>query len=1762
MKNASNFGAKSHTGWRVVAFALLFATVLYFLPILPTHGQRLPAAATVTGELAAGPRLPFGLTLLSYAKAASTTLELSKTGPAETFPGGTISYQLSLTNSGAISAEKVLVTDFFPTATNTPVLGLPPTGWGILPSGPNPDSVGWFSADFFPGGNPMPPTSTVKFSFQINVNSPLPNGAVLTNTYTVTSTNADVVLLPGYFTTTVRAPEFGPLNKTVSPTTVTPGNLLTYTLTLANVGAYTATNVIITDTIPAHTTYFDSTPPASAPNPAAGSVITWTIAQLDAGATATVTLRVQTDPVITNGVAIVNSNYRASSSGVFTPAVGAPVTATVASAPALTITKTATATSVEAGAYLGYVITVTNQSSATDYGRSLQIVDLLPPQTLFVSAGISGGAAAIDAPTPGSTGAITWTITSPAGLDAGESLVLTATVRAQSPYTNNTVITNTAVLTAANIPAEISSPPLTTTITSSPQITLTKIVQPAAVLAGQPLTYTVVITNSGNETAYNIPLTDTLPAGFSPAVVNRTETITGVGLLQEPVVVTFTISATAGSVGGQFPNLITTTVNGIDIASGPVATVTVIPQVFTVTKTASPEPVVPGSVLTYTIVVTNETTSTETAIITDTYPAEVQFSSASPAPTTGNNVWQISVGPLASRTIVVSVTVNSPLTNSLVFTNRVDVDNLVSSPRVSATAASTVVSTPTLHIRKVASLSPAQAGQPLTYTIYYSNTGTAIATGLRLTDTLPASVTVSSVTPTPAISVPGQLVWTPAPLSPADGEQSLTVYVTVTQPMVSGTLLVNQVDIGATNAASATATLNTPVNSLPLLQISKTASSDPIAVGQVLTYTLTFTNSGTADATNVFITDTLDSNVIYQGNPGGQVSWNIPQAPADGLPHSVSVTVTVAATLPNNSVLTNQYQIASDETGLAASGSITTLVQAPQLAVTKVVSPAGFVRAGEAVEYTITYSNTGPITASNVLITDTYPLSVTNIVSASTDAVFDSSPSPNTLVWLDAVLPPASGGSITLSGNAVTSPWPATGLNITNTVLVESGSLSATDDAVLEGRPGLPAGSITVIPVPSSQTVGQNIAVMTSVADAYGNPVYDGTAITFTTSLSGSNYSNAVVNTSNGMATGVLSSTVAGTSMAAAEATSIVSGSAVVTFTADAAVRLVLQATSPQTAGVTFPISITAVDQFGNRDTGFNQSVSLADTTGTLTGGPVTLSNGFAVVSNVAVLSATTPASTIITGTGGGITGTVAVEIVPNLANLQLALAVDSPIRVCESGTFTATLTDNLGNPIAGETITFSYPATKFSPMPDQNRTTSSSGVATLTVTRIGSSVSADLVSAFRGTSPIANQFVSSLPADPASTAITVTVSPASIPANGSATTLLSAQVGNCAGPVADGTVVTFTLSPALDLSPTPPFTAATSGGAASATLTAGVLTGTVTITGQTSGKTDTASLTLTTPGAAVLAITKSATPAGGNVLPGSTINYTVSVQNVGTLTATNVVITDDLDAVVQFVTGSNSSSGSFNHSSGRVTVQAPSLAVGGWLTATWSVTVTNVASGTTIQNTANANSDTTGLITSTTVTHQVITQTTSPATIYLPIIIKGCCLPNLVIDSFTVDTAFNPPHVTVVVRNNGQEAISKGFWLDVYVNPTVEPKNLISGPNPGDRRWERIRTIDRGIAWPISTALQPGDTLTRVLTTPLTVPNETNWVAFPAGSYTFYTFADSYDSDDNYFVEIFESDEMDNQAQTGPLSITGGLEIAGDNAAPSPAGPRHDLSR
>ena len=97
--------------------------------------------------------------------------------------------------------------------------------------------------------------------------------------------------------TLIAAPDLV-ITKTDGLTSVQPGQTLTYTLTISNVGTQDATGVIVTDILPEHTTFIS----ASGSSASLGGVVTWNVGTLAAGARSRARLRCVVNSTVPAGV--------------------------------------------------------------------------------------------------------------------------------------------------------------------------------------------------------------------------------------------------------------------------------------------------------------------------------------------------------------------------------------------------------------------------------------------------------------------------------------------------------------------------------------------------------------------------------------------------------------------------------------------------------------------------------------------------------------------------------------------------------------------------------------------------------------------------------------------------------------------------------------------------------------------------------------------------------------------------------------------------------------------------------------------------------------------------------------------------------------------------------------------------------------------------------------------------------------------------------------------------------------------------------------------------------------------------------------------------------------------------------------------------------------------------------------------------------------------------------------------------------------------
>jgi len=257
-----------------------------------------------------------------------------------------------------------------------------------------------------------------------------------------------------------------------------------------------------------------------------------------------------------------------------------------------------------------------------------------------------------------------------------------------------------------------------------------------------------------------------------------------------------------------------------------------------VTKADSPDPVLAGQDLTYTLSVTNNGPDAipvgEDIVIQDTLPAgyAVTASSGDGSYDTGTNEWTISSGLASSATATIQLTVPVPsseadeavLSNTAAITStHPDTDNTNDSDTVTTT----VNRSTDLSVTVADAPDPVTAGGSVAYTVTLTNNGPSDASGVtvNIAETFPAGITEGSGIP--SVGTWSSPTWTVGALT-AGASATLTLNVNVAANATDGTdvISVTATASGAEtdgNPANNTATANTSIQAraaaaIPTLQ--------------------------------------------------------------------------------------------------------------------------------------------------------------------------------------------------------------------------------------------------------------------------------------------------------------------------------------------------------------------------------------------------------------------------------------------------------------------------------------------------------------------------------------------------------------------------------------------------------------------------------------------------------------------------------------------------------------------------------------------------------------------------------------------------------------------------------------------------------------------------------------------------------------------------------------------------------------------------------
>ena len=617
--------------------------------------------------------------------------------------------------------------------------------------------------------------------------------------------------------------------------------------------------------------------------------------------------------------------------------------------------KTANVTDANFGDNVTYTVTVTNDGDVD--ASQVVIVDQLGNGLKYVSSS-DGGV------WDEKTNTVTWIVDLAAGKT--KTLNVVATVVGYGNVTNSLAVGNKTSKINVNVP----------------EITPNKTVDNKNPNFGDNVTYTIVVSNDGAADAKNVVVKDILAPGFKFIEANYggvydelTRTVTWIVDVNAKGHVDLTIKVTVEDYG--------VLTNNVTVGNKTSSVNITVPEIIP-NKTADIENPNFGDEVTYTVNITNVGKSDAVNVaVRDVLGEGLELISADGGvynPITRTITWTVNLnsGETKSFKVVAKVIGYGNVTNSLVVGNKtsaVDVD------------------VPEIIPSKDADNKYPNFGDSIDYTITVNNIGKADAKHVVVVDRLDKGLKYVSSSHNGVYDEASHTVtWV------VDIAAGSSLDLTVTAFAEEYGVLTNIVSVGDKNAS-------VDVN-VPEIIPNKTADIENPNFGDNVTYTVTVTNDGNADAKAVVVRDVLGKDLKFVSATGtytfdeatNTITWTV------DVDAGKTETFTVVATVINYGNVTNSLVVGNK--------TFNKNVTVPEITPDKTVDNEN-PNFGDNLTYTVTVKNEGNGNANDVIIVDALGKGL-EYVSSSHNGVYDEA--SHTVTWVVDI---GAGSSLDLTVTAV-----------------------------------------------------------------------------------------------------------------------------------------------------------------------------------------------------------------------------------------------------------------------------------------------------------------------------------------------------------------------------------------------------------------------------------------------------------------------------------------------------------------------------------------------------------------------------------------------------------------------------------------------------------------------------------------------------------------------------------------------------------------------
>ena len=359
------------------------------------------------------------------------------------------------------------------------------------------------------------------------------------------------------------------------------------------------------------------------------------------------------------------------------------------------------------------------------------------------------------------------------------------------------------------------------------------------------------------------------------------------------------------------------------------------------------------------------------------------------------------------------------------------------------------VAEPDLSITKTTDAKDVKVGDPFDYTITVKNTGTGNASNVVVEDTLPNGLQFVSSDPSPTSQNGQKLTWTISSIA-AGGSATITLKVKASE---AGTYA-NTATISGTNKSGTTGDVEVvkpeqpPTE--PNLSITKTTGAKDVKVGDPFDYTITVKNTGTGNASNVVVEDTLPNGLQFVSSDpspasqnGQKLTWTISSIAAGA---SVTITLTVKAVTATSEGSDGYINTAYIEGKEENPGTAPVVPVGNALTLTK-TADVKKVNVGEIFSYTLKVKNVSESDATDVVVEDVLPGSLAfyaeSVKGQSGTYQFEpDAQNPQVLRWTFGTLPAGEEVTITLRVKAISAGMVKNSASIVGVTEVESKDVS------------------------------------------------------------------------------------------------------------------------------------------------------------------------------------------------------------------------------------------------------------------------------------------------------------------------------------------------------------------------------------------------------------------------------------------------------------------------------------------------------------------------------------------------------------------------------------------------------------------------------------------------------------------------------------------------------------------------------------------------